>query len=62
MLRNARMSFVDDTRKQDFTREIKEWLNKIVREIQRVFPKFKEDMRELFRGELVNFSEREEDL
>lgn len=50
ILRNAGMSFVDNTGKNDFTREIKVWINKLLSEVRRVFPKFKKDMQEMFRG------------
>jgi hypothetical protein len=50
-LKNAGVSFVDDTGKEDFSREIKIWINKLIRELRSIFPKFKNDMRTLFRGQ-----------
>jgi hypothetical protein len=44
------MSFVDNTGKTDFTREIKVWINRLVLEVKSAYPKFKTHMKELFLG------------
>jgi|JI6StandDraft_1071083.scaffolds.fasta_scaffold370263_2 hypothetical protein len=62
MLRNAEISFVDNSGKQDFTRDIKNWINKLVLEVKRVFPKFKQDMHEFFRGDEVSLSDDTEGM
>lgn len=51
MLKATNYSFVDNTGKKDFTREIKVWINRLVGETKRVFPMFKQKMKEIFMGE-----------
>jgi hypothetical protein len=50
ILRNAGVTFADDTGKTDFSREIKLWLNKLITEVKRTYPKFKNSMKTLFMG------------
>lgn len=50
MLRNAGMSFASKTGKSDFTRDIKIWINRLLLEVKAVFPKFKKNMEDIFRG------------
>lgn len=50
ILRNAGMSFVDDTGRTDFSCEIKVWLNKLILEVRRTLPAFRNAMKTLFTG------------
>jgi len=47
ILRNAGMNFAIDEQR-DFTRSIKVWLNMIISESKRVFPLFKQVIKEIF--------------
>lgn len=51
ILRNARMSFFNNTGKADFTKEIKIWLNKLIKESHEQYPKFKCTMKSIFLNE-----------
>jgi hypothetical protein len=56
------MSFVDDTGKTDFTKEIKMWLNMIIRESQRQYPRFKAVMRGIFSDEASSIEKESDHL
>lgn len=51
MLQRTGVSFVDNSGKKDFTRDIKLWINKLIRESKRMFPIFKNKIKELFMGD-----------
>lgn len=51
MLKTTGVTFVDDSGKKDFAKEIKIWINRLIQESKRMFPMFKEKMKEIFLGE-----------
>lgn len=59
MLTNAGMKFNGDDTKQDYTYEVKKWVNKMIAETKQQFPKFKETVTQIFLGEDCNNSEME---
>jgi hypothetical protein len=50
LVRNSGVSFVDTTGKTDWTREIKVWINLLISETKKVFPIFKNKVKEIFVG------------
>ena len=60
ILRNAGVSFVDDTGKTDFAYDIKLWLNRLITEVKTSFPIFKDRMKELFNGNETSIADDNE--
>lgn len=57
MLHNAGMSFSNKANKVDFTKDIKIWLNMLIKEVKKEYPKFSEKMRSVFLNHESSLSE-----
>lgn len=42
---------MDDTGKSDFTQQIKIWINRLINQTKKVFPTFKQKVKEIFNGD-----------
>jgi hypothetical protein len=62
ILRNAGVSFAYNDGRSDFGRDIKLWINKMISEVRSAFPKFKENMRELFVGDNTTVTDIEDEM
>lgn len=61
ILRNAGVSFTDDTGKSDFSYDIKRWLNVLIEEVKRTYPSFHGEMKKLFAGKEMSVMEEDEE-
>jgi hypothetical protein len=62
ILRNAGVSFAYNDGRNDFGRDIKLWINKMISEVKSMFPKFKDNMRELFMGGVNSVTDMEDEI